>query len=137
MTLVDTGPLVALFEPRDRQHARCRRALASIREALVTTIPVLTEVFHMLSPGSQGAARVRDFIAAQGMSVWFMDATHLARAFLLMEEYADHPMDLADASLITAAEALDTRRVFTIDRRDFAAYRIRSGHRHHAVEIVG
>jgi hypothetical protein len=136
VTLVDTGPLVALFDPRDRQHARCRTTLASIREALVTTVPVLTEVFHMLSPGSQGATRVRDFVAAQGVSVWFMDAEHLDRAFALMEEYADHPMDLADASLIAAAEALNTRTVFTVDRRDFATYRIRRGHRHYAVEIV-
>jgi predicted nucleic acid-binding protein len=33
-----------------------------------------------------------------------------------MELYSDHPMDFADASLVTAAEALGTRRVFTIDR---------------------
>lgn len=42
-----------------------------------------------------------------------------------MERYADHPMDLADASLVVAAEALGTRRVFTIDRRDFGTYRVR------------
>jgi predicted nucleic acid-binding protein len=53
-----------------------------------------------------------------------------------MERYADHPMDLADASLVAAAEALDTRRVFTIDRRDFEAYRVRRGHRHHPMQIV-
>jgi predicted nucleic acid-binding protein len=46
-------------------------------------------------------------------------------------------MDMADASLIVAAETLGTRTVFTIDRADFAIYRIRVGHRYHAVEIVG
>ena len=54
-----------------------------------------------------------------------------------MEQYADHPMDLADASLIVAAEALNTRKVFTVDRHDFSTYRVRRGHRHYAVEIVG
>jgi predicted nucleic acid-binding protein len=53
-----------------------------------------------------------------------------------MELYADHPMDLADASLIAAAESLGTRRVFTIDRADFGMYRIRRGHRHYPVEIL-
>ena len=53
-----------------------------------------------------------------------------------MEQYADHPMDLADASLVTAAEAIGTRQVFTIDRKDFAAYRVRRGHRHQAIQIV-
>ena len=51
--------------------------------------------------------------------MWFLDRAWLTRAFELMELYAHHPMDLADASLIAAAEALGTRRVFTIDRKDF------------------
>jgi uncharacterized protein len=134
--LVDTGPLVALFDPRDRQHAWCRGVLRTIREPLATTVPVLTEVFHMLSPASQGSDRVRDFIAADGMRVWFMVAAHLVRAFELMEQYADHPMDLADASLLVAAETLKTRKIFTVDRRDFFTYRIRRGHRHYPLELI-
>jgi hypothetical protein len=46
--------------------------------------------------------------------------------------YADHPIDLAGASLMVAAETLTTRKVFTIDRKDFAAYRVRRGHRRYA-----
>ena len=53
-----------------------------------------------------------------------------------MEVYADHPMDLADASLVAAAEALGTRQVFTIDRKNFETYRVRRGHRHHAMQII-
>lgn len=49
----------------------------------------------------------------------------LVRAFELMEQYADHPMDLADASLIVAAEAFATTRIFTIDRHDVQTYRVR------------
>jgi hypothetical protein len=135
--LVDTGPFVALFDPRDASHPRCREALAAIREPLVTTIPVLTEVFHMLSPASTGADRLRDFIARAGATVWFFEGRTLLRAFELMEQYADHPMDLADASLIVAAEALGTTRVFTLDRQDFATYRIRRGHRAARVDILG
>ncbi len=135
-TLVDTGPLIALFDPRDGRHERCRRTLRSLTSTLITTVPVLTEVFHILSPESIGSDRVRDFIAHGGMRAWHFDDNALARSFELMERYADHPMDLADASLITAAETLRTRRIFTVDRRDFSAYRIRRGHRHQAVEIV-
>jgi predicted nucleic acid-binding protein len=134
--LVDTGPLVALFDPQDFQHGRCREVLTSIRKPLFTTLPVLTEAFHMLTPGSQGADRLRDFIMQGGLTLWFMNNVSLQRAFELMEQYADHPMDLADASLIVAAETLDTFRVFTIDRRDFATYRIRRGHLYYGVEIV-
>jgi uncharacterized protein len=45
--------------------------------------------------------------------VWWFDPPALARAFELMDAYSDHPMDLADASLVVAAEALGTRAVFT------------------------
>lgn len=136
MILVDTGPLIALFDPRDDQHARCREILESIRAPLQTTLPVLTEAFHILSPDSRGSDSLREFVLRGGASVWFFDAHGLERAFELMEVYRDHPMDLADASLIAAAEALGTRTVFTIDRRDFATYRIKRGHRHYPVEMV-
>lgn len=136
MILVDTGPLVALFDPRDGRHGRCREVLGTIREPLATTVPVLTEVFHMLGPDRGGAARIRDFIDERGLGTWFMDDARLGRAFELMEHYAGQPMDLADASLIVAAETLRTRRIFTIDRRDFLAYRIRRGHREYPVDIV-
>ncbi len=136
MILVDTGPLVALFDPRDGQHARCVRILKGIREPIIATIPVLTEAFHMLGPASIGSDRLREFIEGGGLSVWFFEQAALTRAFELMERYADHPMDLADASLVAAAESLGTRQVFTMDRKDFETYRVRRGHRHHAMEIV-
>lgn len=137
MILVDTGPLVALFDPKDSQHERCKGALKMIREPLYTTVPVLTETFHMLSPGSYGSDRLRDFMHQGGLAVWFMDQASLQRAFKLMEQYADHPMDLADASLIVSAEMLKTRNIFTIDRQDFSTYRIQRGHRYYGVEIIG
>jgi len=135
--LVDTGPIVALFDPKDASHRRCRDVLEALREPLVTTVPVLTEAFHMLSPESRGADTLRDFVARGGASVWFFDGVALRRAFELMEQYANHPMDLADASLIVAAEVLATSKVFTIDRQDFQTYRVRRGHRSTKVEIIG
>lgn len=136
MILVDTGPFVALFDPQDPEHEPCKDILKRIREELRTTVPVLTEAFHMLTPGSRGADGLRDFILQGGVSVWFMDNAAVARAFELMEKYTNLPMDLADASLIVAAETLNTPRIFTIDFRDFSAYRIRRGNGHETVEIV-
>jgi len=136
MILVDAGPLVALFDRKDGQHQRCLRALKVVREPIRTTVPVLTEAFHMLGPGSVGSDRLREFVLKGGLSVWWFDGATLARAFELMDMYSDHPMDLADASLVVAAESLGTRKVFTVDRRDFEAYCVRRGHRHYALEIV-
>jgi len=136
MILVDTGPLVALFDPRDWQHDRCVKALKRIREPVSTTVPVLTEAFHMLRPESPGSDGLREFVEKGGLSIWLFDRASLTRAFELMERYADHPMDLADASLVVAAESLGTRKVFTVDRKDFKTYRVRRGHRSYPIEIV-
>lgn len=127
MLLVDTGPLVALFDPRDRDHRAVRATLEHIREPLVTTVPVLTEAFHLLGPGSRGAQALGEFLERHGLQVWFLSDPTLGRSVELMAKYADHPMDLADASLVVAAEALRSTRVFTLDRRDFATYRARIG----------
>jgi predicted nucleic acid-binding protein len=134
--LVDTGPLVALFDPRDDAHAETRALLASVREPLFTTVAVLTETFHLLDPGSHGSAALREFVNAGGMTVWFLSADSLDRCFELMEQYADHPMDLADASLVTAAEHLRTTKIFTLDRRDFATYRVRIGRSRKAFTLL-
>jgi uncharacterized protein len=136
MILVDTGPLVALFDPRDWQHDRCVKALRRIQEPVSTTVPVLTEAFHMLRPESPGSDRLREFVERGGLTVWLFDRPSLTRAFELMERYSDHPMDLADASLVVAAESLGIRKVFTIDRQDFETYRVRRGHRSYPIEIV-
>jgi predicted nucleic acid-binding protein len=44
----------------------------------------------------------------------------------LMAKYEDLPMDLADASLVAAAEVIGVRRVFTLDS-DFRIYRTIDG----------
>ena len=136
MILVDTGPLVALFDPADGDHDRCVKQLMVIEEPFCTTIPVLTEAFHLLNPGSIGSQRLMDFITGGGLSVRYLDAAGLQRAFALMVRYADHPMDLADASLVVLAEALKLRKVFTLDRNDFTTYRIQHGHRQLAFDLI-
>ncbi len=54
------------------------------------------------------------------------------RMRVLMALYEDAPMDLADASLVAAAEALSLTRVFTFDRH-FYAYRLANGD---ALEVI-
>jgi hypothetical protein len=45
----------------------------------------------------------------------------------LMTQYADMPLDMADASLVSAAERLNDRKVFSIDNL-LRAVRMRGGH---------
>ena len=137
MILADAGPLVALFDRRDNAHRRCVEVLKKVDEPLATTLPVLTEAFHLLGATSASASALMDFIAEGGLEVLFLDEGALVRCFELMVQYADAPMDTADATLVAMAEALRLRKVFTVDRNDFATYRIKRGHRYIAFDILG
>jgi uncharacterized protein len=137
MTLVDTGPLVALFDPKDVDHAGCHDVLREIEGALYTTEAVLTEVFHMLEPASKGAAGIKQFVLDGYLSLLALDQPRLIRCFEYMAQYQDLPMDFADATLVASAEALNARRVFTLDFADFGVYRVKRGHRLYALELTG
>ena len=137
MILVDTGPLVALFDPADADHEQCGETLKTIREPIATTVPVLTEAFHLLGAAGPGVTRLTDFVAGAGLHVLFLDDSKLVRAFQLMARYADLPMDFADASIVTMAEHLNLQTVFTIDRDHFSAYRLKRGHRYMAFTVIG
>lgn len=137
MILVDTGPLVALFDPQEKEHSRCRQVLRDLTEPMATSLATLAEAFHVLGPDSVGSDRLREFVLQDGLQVLPLERTALERAFELMEQHRDQPMALADASLIALAEAIPTRKVFTLDRNDFSTYRLRRGHRHLPVEILG
>ena len=136
MILVDTGPLVALFDPADPRYARCVDRLKRITEPLCTTTPVLTEAFHLLTPASVGSRRLMEFVDGGGLGVWYLDGRTPSRAFELNVRYANLPMDLADASLVAVAERLEARKISTIDRTDFRVYRIGRGHRHLAFDVL-
>ena len=136
MIVLDTGPIVALFDPKDPDHEKCVGTLADFDQVLVTTPAVLTEAFHILGPASRGSAQVRRFLNRGGAELFYGDDASTERAFVLMEKYQDQPMDFADASVIVASEVLETRQVFTLDYRDFGVYRIKRGHRNYSVEIV-
>lgn len=54
------------------------------------------------------------------------------RVAILMAKCPDRPMDLADASIVAAAERLGTRQVLTLDN-DFRIYRLVDGS---ALELI-
>lgn len=125
VVLVDTGPLVALFDPSDAQHANCTKELARLeRHRLLTTLAVLTEAICLLDFSNHAQRALLEFIARGAVEVVDFDAAAVGRASALMDKYQDLPMDFADATLVVLAESLGTTTVFTLDRRDFGIYRI-------------
>lgn len=123
MVIVDTGPLVALFDESEPAHQVCLDTLQSMRAPLITTWPVLTESFYLLSDWQKGQAELWEFILSGGLTIAEIPASYCGRLRDLMRKYRDKPMDLADATLVVLAEIHKARLVFTLDRRDFSVYR--------------
>ncbi len=135
MILVDTGPLVALINADDQFHAECTAILPNLPAIpFLTTLVCFAEAMYLL--GSVGGIQYQDELWG-----WYVDnrlrlhdstPAELHRMRQLMRQYEDTPMDLADASLVAAAETLGARRLFTLDS-DFYVYRLEDGS---ALDIV-
>ena len=125
MILCDTGVLVAAINKGDIDHAECAALLRSLREAPITTWPCMTEAMYLLESqaGAWTQVVLRDYISRDAIVLLTPSQTEAKRACALMTEYADAPMDFADASLVVAAEVLGINRILTIDNH-FYAYRI-------------
>ncbi len=125
VVLVDTGPLVALFDPSDGHYAACTRELARLeRHRLVTSLAVVTEATYLLDFSARAQQALLSFIAGGALEVCEFDSGSVERAAALMTKYEDLPMDFADATIVVLAETLGTTTVFTLDRRDFSVYRV-------------
>jgi len=105
LVLADSGFWYALINADDKFHRQATNALQTLTATLITTWPVVTETSYLLQSrmGQQDACR---FLASyhQGLyEIANLSAADMQRIVILMEKYADLPMDLADASLVILA----------------------------------
>jgi predicted nucleic acid-binding protein len=121
--LVDAGPLVALADRTDADHAACVRALQLMREPLATVWPALTEAVYLVQRWPKAQSELLHLVEDGRLRILPVGREDMPRIRALMEKYRDLPMDLADAALVRVAERERLRTVFTIDRRGFSIYR--------------
>lgn len=123
MTITDASALFALLDPTQDAHVRCRTALKSLSKPLLTPWACFTEVMYFAYK-SGGLPRQRllwDLVNQGVLKLHVPSDAEVERMQSLMEEYHDVPMDMADASLVSVAEVLGERRIFTLDS-DFYIY---------------
>ena len=124
--LVDAGPLIALLDRASRDHERCVDTLKQISGKLLTTWMPVTEAMYLLGPIRGGQEGLLDMIEREAVNVLSIEHDDIAPIRRLMHKYLDLPMDFADASLVHVAARERILDIFTLDRRDFGAYRINS-----------
>lgn len=116
MALIDTGPLVALIDPQDARHRAAARALWVEPGRVVTTRAVITEALYLIGRGRDpGTASSRLSSASDwAASSWTTSRwTSACESLALMKTYADVPMSLADASLVSLTEQRRKLRIVT------------------------
>ena len=134
--LIDTGPIVAYLDAKERTHIEVSEVLDRFAGQLLTTSAVITETMHFVSEAQTGPRLLADFVLASGMHIVdFAQPLELRQAADLMEKYSDVPMDYADATLVLLAERLDVQNILTLDRRGFSAYR--TSHKRSLNQILG
>jgi predicted nucleic acid-binding protein len=120
--LVDSGPLVALLDRRDRYHSWARDFFATVRPPVHTCEPVLTECCYVLRRLPGGDQAVLQLLSAQIVKIEFHLRLQLEAVRSLMRRYADVPMSLADACLVRMTELEQDSAIATVDS-DFKVYR--------------
>jgi predicted nucleic acid-binding protein len=124
MILVDAGPLVALVDAGDQHHAKCVTALKGVREPLATVWPPFTQAMYLLADLPKAQEALWEMLERGAIQLLPLDSGDAPRIRELMRKYANRPMDLADAALLRVAEREGFRKIFTVDRKDFAVYRL-------------
>ncbi len=125
MTLTDAGPLIAIIDADEPDHDACVAALDELELPLVSTWPAFTEAMELLARigGIEGQRALWRLVRTDRLVVADLSPHAVDRSARLMEQYADTPMDLADATLVAYAEEHGHRRIFALDS-DFHIYRL-------------
>jgi predicted nucleic acid-binding protein len=120
--ILDTGPLVAFLNGRDKYHEWTLRQWAEIEPPLLTCEAVLSEACFLLGGLGGGQAAVVELLRRQIVHIPFSMIDHLNALSLLLKKYSDLPMSLADGCLVRMAEIYSESPVLTLDE-DFKIYR--------------
>jgi uncharacterized protein len=124
VALIDTGAVWAIVDADDRWHSPCLSAFRNTRLPLLTTEAVLTETFHLAGRRRHDTEKVWRFVRSGALTVQPILDTDLPALEALMRQYADRPMDFADATLVHLAARESISLILTVDWEDFETYRL-------------
>ncbi len=117
-TIVDTGPLVALFNRRDQYHDWVLEILERLQLPFWTCEPVVTEASYLTGRGHE----LLEMVTKRQLRIALKIEDEASALGRLLARYAG-VMDLADACVVRMSELTQNCQVLTTDRRGFSSYR--------------
>ena len=121
-TIIDSGPLIALFDRSDKYHSKVLDFIKSYKGKLITSWAVITEVSHMLDFNLQVQIDFLKWCGVGGIEIYNISQDEISNIRIMMEKYIDIPMDLADGTLMYIANKENIKNIVSIDS-DFDIYR--------------
>ena len=121
--LIDSGPLIALFDASDKYHHDAVNFIKTNKYPLVTTLASITETLYLLDFNRNAQIDFLEWVHRGAVELKHIGNNDFERLKELTEKYRDLPMDFADSCLVYLAEKLNLNTIATIDR-DFTIYRI-------------
>ena len=121
--LIDTGPLIALFDRDDKYHTSILEFIKNTNYRFISTAAILTETMYMLDFNVAVQLSFLEWIMKEGVIIHEIKQSNIKRVIDLTRKYSDRPMDFADATLVIAAEERGIRQIISIDS-DFDIYRL-------------
>ena len=112
--LTDTGSLVGLLDKRDPNHAACSLTAKKLPpQPLLTTYPCFTEAMYLLGKVGGYTYQNRLWALRRSGKLLLLELIEAEadRMDVLMKQYQNVPMDLADASLVEIGRASCRERV--------------------------
>ena len=126
-TLIDTGPLVAIFDKNHSQHQSCLEVFSALPAPLLTTWPVITEAAYLLREWSNERRGLFTLLRTEAIRLVPIERGDVDAIETILETYADQKFQLADATLMHVANRDGITQVLTLDRKDFNVFRTASG----------
>ncbi len=122
--LIDSGPLIALFDASDKHHRNVVNFIKNNKALLITTIASVTETLHLLDFNRNAQVDFLEWVNCGAVEIHNIENSDFGRIKELISKYRDLPMDFADSCLVLLAEKRNIQTIATIDR-DFTIYRIK------------
>ena len=120
--IVDSGPIIALFDAGDAYHHAAIEFVRQSRAKLISSMAMVTEAMYVLDQSLQARKNLLAWIQGGGLTLTEPVNGDFARIGELIEKYADLPMDFTDAVVVALCERLSINHVASVDG-DFGIYR--------------
>ena len=136
--LLDTGPLVALLNGRDKHHGWAKLQWSQTAPPFLTCEPVLSEACFLLRAMPGGNEAIMELLRRHVIEVTFHLEDHLETVARLIRKYSSVPMSLAEwvpcphGGAFCGKQDSDTRRRFSTLPQKWAAGRASD----HAIGIM-